>query len=130
MGYYSFAQGELRVVAGKEKEIDNDLLEVFDKEFGEGITELISHVDYNVSSEGADSAVVGFSSRGKLYYIEEDVIAIVSFLVAKYDAAVNGRLYVSGEDAVDLWRIAVVDNKVTSEEARVSFPDGSVFGQQ
>lgn len=128
MGYYSFVQGELKVIANKKK-LDNDLLEVFDKEFEEGITQLISHVDYSTTDDGADSATVGVSCEGKLYAINEDILSIVSLLVEKYDATVNGRLYVSGEDAGDLWRINVVDNKVTSEEARILFSDGSVFGE-
>lgn len=108
MGYYSTVHGELTY----SEELDSIKvmreIQALDSVFGATVNE------YGISWDWA---------QGKFYNLSADVEALIELVKDK--TKVNGEIRVNGEEASDLWRILVKDNKITVEEAVVMWPDGT-----
>lgn len=108
MGYYSTVRGELHY----SEELDSIKamreIQKLDSVYGATVNELGIGWDW---------------AQGKYYNLKADVAAIIELVKDK--TKVSGEILVSGEEAGDLWRILVKDNKMTVEKAVVMWPDGT-----
>lgn len=124
MGYSSYIQGELKVkVESNKKDCDFDNL--LHKDLGEdGMLRLVDGISI-VDENGVFT--ISFTGEGKLYTLDEDMAKFILYLSQSFGASVKGTLYVSGEDPLDLWRLKVEHNSISTEGAKVIFNDGSRF---
>lgn len=85
------------------------------------VEETTVETDEGTMTRRSASAVVPLSdSQYKGYNVIEDVQALI---VKHKDHQFSGRFDCEGEDAGDLWRLVVRDNRVTKVEPRIVWPD-------
>ncbi len=84
--------------------------------------------DIEDAEDDADVLTVFYTGEsGKAYDFNRDLREFTDFL-ASNDLVLNGTIYRVGEDAGDVERFIVKDNKiVTNDSASLRFPDGSTF---
>jgi sugar phosphate isomerase/epimerase len=78
---------------------------------------------FDISEDEADA---DDSESGKAYEIEEDIQEIIR--IAREDGVtVNGTITIAGEEAGDIWRVVVTENKAQKEKIALTWPDGTTY---
>jgi hypothetical protein len=89
--------------------------------------EKINESDLRYFADASATALQAHDEIGSAYYIEDYIIAAVN--VIKDDGCVaNGFFQIVGlEDGPDISRICINDNIITTEQAIITWPDGTKF---
>lgn len=134
MGYYSSVKGTIKITR-ETVAIPDELLEEIEKH-GLKVTSQykglsldalnrIENTEYLQGYVTASAvALTGTDDENKVYWLEEGLAQALKIIEADGCVA-NGYLAIFGEEDGDIWRLLVVNNQITKQDAILSWPDGS-----
>lgn len=134
MGYYSDIIGTLEISRNTVEELPEELVQVaakYDFTLPEPVKGLTKQAIKNIKNDDSLDWLVTPKKDALVFRASEanvedfaDILETVLAIVSEDEAVANGTIYRTGEDAGDVERFIVKDNKFVAESAELVWPNG------